>query len=115
MAKYTPQFMPNAKPVEPIRVLDENGKLLSGQSAPMTDEQAAYAIRVMMMGRGFDEKSFSLQRQGRLGTFAPVIGQEASTLGPAMAPKGSMRASWSIRRSGGKRSLSSVRMVESWA
>jgi pyruvate dehydrogenase E1 component alpha subunit len=85
MAKYTPQFMPNAKPVEPLRVLDENGKLLPGQAAPMTDEQAAYAIRVMMMGRGFDEKSFSLQRQGRLGTFAPVIGQEASTLGPAMA------------------------------
>ncbi|MSP51129.1 MAG: thiamine pyrophosphate-dependent dehydrogenase E1 component subunit alpha [Alphaproteobacteria bacterium] len=51
----------------------------------MSDDLAIYAVKTMMMGRGFDEKSFSLQRQGRLGTFAPVIGQEASTLGPALA------------------------------
>lgn len=38
-----------------------------------------------MLARAFDTKCFNLQRQGRLGTFAPMVGQEASILGPAMA------------------------------
>jgi len=39
----------------------------------------------MMIGRAFDTKCFSLQRQGKMGTFAPMHGQEASIVGSAMA------------------------------
>ena len=39
----------------------------------------------MMLGRAFDRKCLSLQRQGRLGTFAPIFGQEATLVGVAMA------------------------------
>jgi len=38
----------------------------------------------MVYGRAFDVKSFSLQRQGKLGTFAPLVGQEASILAGVM-------------------------------
>lgn len=84
-AKYKPQFAPPSRPVPAYGILDENGKLRRGAKAPMSDEQALDAVRVMTLGRVFDEKSFSLQRQGRLGTFAPIFGQEASIVGPALA------------------------------
>ena len=84
-AKYKPQFMPADKSVEAFSLLDENGKLRKGAKAPMSDDLALEALRLMTLARIFDEKSFSLQRQGRLGTFAPIFGQEASVLGPALA------------------------------
>jgi pyruvate dehydrogenase E1 component alpha subunit len=39
--------------------------------------------RFMVLGRRFDARLLSLQRQGRIGTFAPTSGQEASQLGAA--------------------------------
>ncbi len=35
----------------------------------------------MLLGCRFDERLLDLQRQGRVGTFAPITGQEASQLG----------------------------------
>ena len=83
--KYKPQFPPTSKAVVPYSILDANGNLRKGAKAPMSDAQALEALRFMILGRLFDEKSFSLQRQGRIGTFAPLIGQEASIMGPALA------------------------------
>src|SRR2546422_8861320 len=37
--------------------------------------------RAMVLARRFDERMVRLQRQGRIGTFAPIKGQEASQLG----------------------------------
>jgi pyruvate dehydrogenase E1 component alpha subunit len=37
----------------------------------------------MLLGRRLDERMLRLQRQGRIGTFAPIKGQEASQLGSA--------------------------------
>jgi pyruvate dehydrogenase E1 component alpha subunit len=37
----------------------------------------------MLLGRRFDDRLLSLQRQGPIGTFAPTTGQEASQLGAA--------------------------------
>jgi TPP-dependent pyruvate/acetoin dehydrogenase alpha subunit len=39
----------------------------------------------MRLSRAVDERALSLQRQGRLGTFPPVHGQEAAVVGTAMA------------------------------
>jgi pyruvate dehydrogenase E1 component alpha subunit len=41
--------------------------------------------RAMLLGRRFDERLLSLQRQGRIGTFAPISGQEAAQLGATAA------------------------------
>jgi len=68
----------------PVRYLDEDGELLAGEQ-PMSDEMALEGYRVMVRGRRFDERSVSLQRQGRMVTLAPGIGQEAATVGAAMA------------------------------
>ncbi len=67
-----------------VRYLDEDGELVGGDQ-PMSDEQALAGYTVMLKGRRFDERSVSLQRQGRMVTLAPGIGQEAATVGAAMA------------------------------
>ena len=66
-----------------VRYLDQDGELLEDQ--PMNDELALAGYRAMLLGRRFDERCVSLQRQGRMVTLAPGIGQEAATVGAAMA------------------------------
>jgi pyruvate dehydrogenase E1 component alpha subunit len=41
--------------------------------------------RWMVAARLFDERALALQRQGRLGTYAPLLGQEAAQVGSAYA------------------------------
>ncbi len=67
-----------------VRYLDEDGELVGGEQ-PMSDELALAGYTVMLKGRRFDERCVSLQRQGRMVTLAPGIGQEAATVGAAMA------------------------------
>jgi pyruvate dehydrogenase E1 component subunit alpha len=67
-----------------VRYLDEDGELVGGEQ-PMSDELAVAGYTVMVKGRRFDERSVSLQRQGRMVTLAPGVGQEAATVGAAMA------------------------------
>ncbi len=83
VAKST--YLPRDKPVAPIRVLREDGTLVDGAKPDLDDDQTLAALRLMMLARAFDNKCFSLQRQGKLGTFAPLGAQEASVLGPALA------------------------------
>jgi pyruvate dehydrogenase E1 component alpha subunit len=84
-ADFKPQFQPSTKPTKPFTILNEHGKLRRGADPGMSDDEILEAVRLMMLGRLFDEKCLSLQRQGRLGTFAPIFGQEATLVGTAMA------------------------------
>jgi pyruvate dehydrogenase E1 component alpha subunit len=81
----TPQFLPEQGAVEPVRMLAGDGTLVAGAEPTLTDDEAAAALRLMLLGRAFDRKAFSLQRQGRFGTYSPVEGQEASIVGSAAA------------------------------
>jgi pyruvate dehydrogenase E1 component alpha subunit len=71
--------------VEHLSILDEKGKLDKELEPDIPEELLLKLHRAMLLGRRFDERLLSLQRQGRIGTFAPVTGQEASQLG-AVAP-----------------------------
>ena len=42
-------------------------------------------LRLCIFGRDFDKKAISLQRRGKLGTFAPMSGQEAVVVGSVFA------------------------------
>lgn len=52
---------------------------------PCTDEEALRIYQDMVVLRAFDEKTLTLQRQGRVGTFAPSLGQEAAEIASAHA------------------------------
>jgi len=56
----------------------------------------ALAVRLyrdMILLRSFDERAINLQRQGRIGTFPPSLGQEASEIGSAHAVR---RTDWIV-------------------
>jgi pyruvate dehydrogenase E1 component alpha subunit len=57
---------------------------LTGE-APVDIEMAVRLYRAMVFARAYDRKSMSLQRQGRLATYAPFEGQEAAQVGAAAA------------------------------
>jgi TPP-dependent pyruvate/acetoin dehydrogenase alpha subunit len=70
--------------VEHLSILDEDGKLDDEPLPEVPDDLALAIHRAMLLARRFDERTLGLQGQGRIGTFAPVSGQEASQIG-AMA------------------------------
>ncbi|MFC7071170.1 pyruvate dehydrogenase (acetyl-transferring) E1 component subunit alpha [Halobaculum lipolyticum] len=61
------------------RVLGPDGEVRG--ELPDLDEETLLAIyRDMVTARRFDERAVSLQRQGRIGTYAAIEGQEASSV-----------------------------------
>lgn len=70
------------------RVIDASGNLMEADDAgEITQELCETFYRHMLRIRLFDQKCISLQRQGRIGTYAPFEGQEASQVGSALALK----------------------------
>jgi len=71
--------------VEHLSILDEKGTL-DRKLEPEIDEELLLKMhRTMLFSRRFDEALLKWQRQGRIGTFAPVSGQEAAQVGSAAA------------------------------
>ncbi|SDD46218.1 pyruvate dehydrogenase (acetyl-transferring) E1 component subunit alpha [Ruegeria marina] len=69
---------------KPHRVLDANGNLVDDQTS--IDDDVGFleeAFKAMLRARRFDERLLKLQRQGAIGTFAPIKGQEAAQVGAA--------------------------------
>ena len=69
----------------PTQILAPDGTVPDGYRAPLADADLVSAYRAMLLSRRVDERAFNLQRQGRLGVFSPVNGQEASVIGSAFA------------------------------
>jgi pyruvate dehydrogenase E1 component alpha subunit len=71
--------------VEYLSILDKDGKVDEDLEPDISEELLLKMHRYMLLARRFDERMLKLQRQGRIGTFAPVKGQEAAQLG-SIAP-----------------------------
>ena len=67
------------------QVLSADGTLRDGVAPALDEELLLEGLRWMMLSRAFDLRATRLQRQGRMGTLSPVIGQEASVVGSALA------------------------------
>jgi pyruvate dehydrogenase E1 component alpha subunit len=67
------------------RILAPDGTVPDGYRCSLSEAELLDAFRLMLLSRRVDERAFNLQRQGRLGTFSPVHGQEASVVGSACA------------------------------
>jgi pyruvate dehydrogenase E1 component alpha subunit len=65
----------------PLRILAPDGTVPDGYRPPLSVDELLASYRMMLLSRRIDERAFNLQRQGRLGTFSPVHGQEASVVG----------------------------------
>lgn len=69
-----------------FQILDEDGKIINKDDMPdLSDEDLKELMRRMVYTRILDQRSIALNRQGRLGFYAPTAGQEASQLGSQFA------------------------------
>ncbi|MCB0032201.1 MAG: pyruvate dehydrogenase (acetyl-transferring) E1 component subunit alpha [Anaerolineales bacterium] len=71
--------------VEYLSILDEENNLDAELEPDLGAKQLLTQYRLLRLARHFDERMLNLQRQGRIGTFAPVKGQEAAQIGSAAA------------------------------
>ncbi|MFB6095436.1 MAG: thiamine pyrophosphate-dependent enzyme, partial [Halodesulfurarchaeum sp.] len=73
-------------PDDRIQVLAEDGSVREGATLPdLSDDRLVELYRYMKLSRHFDQRAVSLQRQGRMGTYPPLAGQEAAQVGSAFA------------------------------
>ncbi len=79
--------LPFSHQSEYLSILDENGNVDKALEPELPEEFLLKLYWYMLLGRRFDERMLNLQRQGRIGTFPPLIGQEASQLGAVAALK----------------------------
>jgi pyruvate dehydrogenase E1 component alpha subunit len=69
-----------------FRVLDIDGKVLDESLIPdLTDERLLNMYKTMLLTKFADSKALQFQRQGRMLTYIPNMGQEAAQVGSASA------------------------------
>jgi len=73
-------------PDDRVGVIDEDGQVRESAEVPdLPDEELVEMYRELKLGRHYDQRAVSLQRQGRMGTYPPMSGQEAAQVGSAHA------------------------------
>ena len=65
------------------QILNEQGELVGELPGDLQSSQLVEFYRQMLLIRELDRKAVNYQRQGRMGTYAPVEGQEACQVGSA--------------------------------
>src|SRR5699024_9604973 len=69
-----------------FKVLNEEGKLVNEEFEPdLSDEELKELMSRMVYTRVLDQRSIALNRQGRLGFYAPTAWQEASQIASHLA------------------------------
>jgi len=72
--------------IEYLQILDENGNFDEELARDtLNPEEVKSLYETMVLSRELDEAAFKLQRSGRMGTYPPNKGSEATTLGAARA------------------------------
>ncbi|MFQ6048254.1 MAG: pyruvate dehydrogenase (acetyl-transferring) E1 component subunit alpha [Phycisphaerae bacterium] len=69
--------------VESLSILSADGTLDRQLEPSIDDADLVRLYRMMLAARRFDQRCLHLQRQGRIGTYGPCKGQEATPLGVA--------------------------------
>lgn len=71
---------------ETVQILNDDGTVREDATVPdIPDETLIGIYRDMVLARHLDERVISLQRQGRIGTYTPLAGQEGAQIGSVHA------------------------------
>jgi len=68
-----------------LDILDEKGNVDESLMPPLSDAQIREIYELLVLSRTFDHRALNLQREGRIGTYASILGQEASQIGTVYA------------------------------
>ena len=71
--------------VRRLAVMDENGNVDEALMPELSDDEIRRMYEAMLLTRSYDTRALNLQREGRLGTYPPSLGQEAAQVGSALA------------------------------
>ncbi|MBZ0156150.1 MAG: pyruvate dehydrogenase (acetyl-transferring) E1 component subunit alpha [Alphaproteobacteria bacterium] len=71
--------------VRRLDILDEQGNADASLLPPLSAEEIKRMYALLVLARTFDQRALSLQREGRIGTYASILGQEAAQVGSALA------------------------------
>jgi len=80
--------------VEYLSILDEHGRVDETLDPQLDADTLLRMYRTMLLTRRADQRAINLQRQGRMGTYGPTLGQEAAQVGPAFAVQ---REDWVVQ------------------
>jgi pyruvate dehydrogenase E1 component subunit alpha len=102
--------------IERLEVLNEDGTVDQALMPALSAEEIKRLYGHMVLTRQFDERMFKLQRQGRLGTFARVAGQEGAHVGAAFAMRPSDWLVPAFRETGALllRGITMVQLLQFW-
>ncbi|MEO6597801.1 MAG: thiamine pyrophosphate-dependent enzyme [Planctomycetota bacterium] len=68
-----------------VRLLEDDGTVQKGKDPNLPKETLLFLYEQMVQVREFDRRMLMLQRQGRIGFYGPILGQEAATVGSIAA------------------------------
>jgi pyruvate dehydrogenase E1 component alpha subunit len=71
--------------VKRLEILSETGDADESLMPQLSDSQIRELYETLVRMRTFDHRALNLQREGRIGTYASILGQEASQLGTVYA------------------------------
>jgi pyruvate dehydrogenase E1 component alpha subunit len=71
--------------VKRLEILDEQGNADESLMPPLDDGDIRRIHELLVLSRTYDERALSLQREGRIGTYPSILGQEAAQVGSAYA------------------------------
>ncbi len=74
--------------VEHLCILDEEGNADEALLPPLGEDDIRRLYELLVLARIFDRRALSLQREGRIGTYPSILGQEAAQVGSAFAMEG---------------------------
>lgn len=101
-----------------VQLLDTNGSIIDDPRYQSTLDNAALLgfYRDMVLVRQLDQQATALQRQGELGLWAPLLGQEAAQIGSARAMQSQDYAFTTYREHGVAwcRGVDPVEMLRFW-
>ncbi|MEJ2695892.1 MAG: pyruvate dehydrogenase (acetyl-transferring) E1 component subunit alpha [Candidatus Sulfobium sp.] len=79
--------------IKRLDILNEKGEADEALMPPLSDEQIKEIYELLVLCRTFDHRALNLQREGRIGTYASILGQEASQVASAFALE---KADWAF-------------------
>jgi len=80
-----PEHIVESIQVKRLDILDEQGNADGALAPSLTDDELKRMYELLVLTRTFDQRALNLQREGRLGTYPSLLGQEASQVGSALA------------------------------
>ncbi|NIQ97325.1 MAG: pyruvate dehydrogenase (acetyl-transferring) E1 component subunit alpha [Desulfuromonadales bacterium] len=68
-----------------LEILDANGGVDDSLMPDLSDKDLVRLYELLVLSRRYDQRALSLQREGRIGTYPSILGQEAAQVGSAYA------------------------------